>query len=110
MIEKMIKGLHPTMTEYKDAVEKQKEKIAHEKWSNSVEMIYAANGVTETHFRDGSIQYLKDGKTWIKKSKLTYTDQILKMNKFVEKRSRSSHSYKVNSDGRLEDVIITEDP
>tara|TARA_R100001377_G_scaffold78647_2_gene56477 strand:+ start:44 stop:376 length:333 start_codon:yes stop_codon:yes gene_type:complete len=110
MIEKMIKGLHPTMTEYKEAVDKQKERIAHEKWSNTIEMIYAANGVTETHLRDGSIQYLKDGKTWTKKSELTYEAQIAKMNRFVEKRSRNSHSYRVNSDGRLEDVIITEDP
>tara|TARA_R110000751_G_scaffold92723_1_gene181304 strand:+ start:1793 stop:2125 length:333 start_codon:yes stop_codon:yes gene_type:complete len=110
MIERMIKGLHPTMTEYKASVEKQRQKLAHEKWANSIEMIYAANSVTETHFRDGRIEYLKDGKTWTKESDLTYKAQIDKMNRLVEKRSRKSHSYRINSDGRLEDVIITEDP
>jgi len=106
----MIKGLHPTMSEYKEAVDKQKQKLAYEKWSNSVEMIYAANSVTETHYRDGRVEYLKGGESWIEKSKLTHTDQINKMNKHVNKESRKSHSYSINSDGRLEDVIITEDP
>ena len=102
------------MTQYSKDVENQRDRLAYEKWSNIVKMIYYHHGVTETHYNDGRIKYETDlalpGVRW-KKSEKSYEELLIQMKKEKGTRNRQysgAHSYKINKDGRLEDVIIWE--
>lgn len=62
------------MTEYSDRVQKQREKLAAEEWGKKVKYIVASNGIIETAFNNGDIQYVenkKGGKTTWKRARLS---------------------------------------
>ena len=67
------------MTEYSKLVEKQKEKLAVEKWCKKANMLIAQNGVIETHYNDGRIKYQSEGKTWTKCPNKTYQELLIEM-------------------------------
>ena len=50
------------MTEYTDAVEKQRIKNDAEVWGKGIKYIHANNGIIETAFNNGDIQYDRDGR------------------------------------------------
>ena len=54
------------MTEYTDLVEKERTRFqqeeAVEKWSKGIKYIHANNGIIETAFNNGDIQYDRDGR------------------------------------------------
>ena len=56
------------MTQYTDRVERERNKQAAEKWGKGVKYIHGNNGIIETKFNNGDIQYKytrgpKKGKT-----------------------------------------------
>lgn len=67
------------MTEYIKLVEKQKEKLELEEWSNRANMIIVQNGTVETHYNSGRIKYQSDGKTWTKCPNKSYTELLSEM-------------------------------
>ena len=70
------------MTQYTEIVEKQKEKLSVEEWGKKIYMIYVHNGIVETYYNNGLIEYRNDEKgTWYKKSKQTYKELLCKMQK-----------------------------
>tara|TARA_B100000470_G_scaffold42501_1_gene31026 strand:+ start:240 stop:479 length:240 start_codon:yes stop_codon:yes gene_type:complete len=50
------------MTEYTEEVEKQRILQQAEKWGKGVKYIHANNGIIETKFNNGDIQYDRDGR------------------------------------------------
>ncbi len=50
------------MTEYTEEVEIQRLKNEAEKWGKGVKYIHANNGIIETKFNNGDIQYDRDGR------------------------------------------------
>ena len=54
------------MTEYKDLVEKERARLQQEeeinKWAKGIKYIHANNGVIETAFNNGDIEYSRDGR------------------------------------------------
>ena len=62
------------MTEYTDEVERQRQLQQAEKWGKGVKYIHANNGIIETKFNNGDIQYVENkpkGKTTWHREKLT---------------------------------------
>ncbi len=71
------------MTEFADMVERQRLLQEVEKWSKSIKHIHYNNGVRETKYNSGDIQFLnkKTGKkTWKRKrsTKRTLIDKFLR--------------------------------
>ena len=71
------------MTEFADMVERQRLLQEVEKWSKSIKHIHYNNGVRETKYNSGEIQFLhkKTGnKTWKRKrsTKRTLIDKFLR--------------------------------
>ena len=62
------------MTEYTDLVEKERARYqreeAVEKWGKGIKYIHANNGIMETAFNNGDIEYSQSGKIWWHKEKL----------------------------------------
>ena len=54
------------MTEYRDLVEKERTRLQQEedvkKWGQGVKYIHLNNGVMETAFNNGDIEYSRDGR------------------------------------------------
>ena len=50
------------MTEFEDQVEKQRQLMKAEEWGKGVKYIHANNGIIETAFNNGDIQYDRDGR------------------------------------------------
>ena len=50
------------MTEYTEQVEKQRQLQDAEKWGKGVRYIHVNNGIIETKFNNGDIQYDRDGR------------------------------------------------
>jgi hypothetical protein len=54
------------MTEYKDLVETERARLQQEeeinKWAKGIKYIHANNGVVETKFNNGDIEYSRDGR------------------------------------------------
>ena len=50
------------MTEYTEQVEKQRQLQDAEKWGKGVRYIHVNNGIIETKFNNGDIQFDRDGK------------------------------------------------
>ena len=54
------------MTEYKDLVETERTRLQQEedvkKWAKGIRYIHANNGVVETKFNNGDIEYSRDGR------------------------------------------------
>ena len=50
------------MTEFEDQVEKQRQLMKVEEWGKGVKYIHANNGIIETKFNNGDIQYDRDGR------------------------------------------------
>ena len=54
------------MTEYYDLVEKERTRLQQEedvkKWAKGIKYIHANNGVVETKFNNGDIEYSRDGR------------------------------------------------
>ena len=54
------------MTEYKDLVEKERARLQQEeeinKWAKGIKYIHANNGVIETKFNNGDIEYNRDSR------------------------------------------------
>jgi len=69
------------MTEYTERVERERNKQAAEKWGKGVRYIHANNGIIETKFNNGDIQYVENkpgGKTTWHREQLTKTSLIEK--------------------------------
>ena len=68
------------MTEYTEEVERQREKNEAEIWGKRIKYILGSNGIIETAFNNGDIQYVENkpkGKTtWHKESKETLMDKF----------------------------------
>jgi hypothetical protein len=68
------------MTEYTDEVERQRQKNEAEIWGKKVKYILASNGVIETAFNNGDIQYVENkskGKTtWHRESQESLMDKF----------------------------------
>ena len=68
------------MTEYTDEVERQRQKNEAEIWGKRVKYILASNGVIETAFNNGDIQYvenkLKGKTTWHRESQESLMDKF----------------------------------
>ena len=62
------------MTEYRDLVEKERTRLQQEedvkKWGQGVKYIHLNNGIMETAFNNGDIEYSQSGKIWWHKEKL----------------------------------------
>ena len=62
------------MTEYTEKVEKERARMKQaeelKKWATSVKYIHLNNGVMETAFNNGDIEYSQSGKIWWHKEKL----------------------------------------
>ena len=62
------------MTEYTEKVEKERARMKQaeelKKWANSVKYIHLNNGVMETAFNSGDIEYSQSGKIWWHREKL----------------------------------------
>ena len=60
------------MTQYSERVRKISEKMAAEEWGKRVKYIHASNGIIETAFNNGDVQYVENkpgGKTTWKRNK-----------------------------------------
>jgi len=71
------------MTEYTDIVERQRLLQEVEKWSKGIVYIHANNGIIETKFNNGDIEYEDTStgkKTWKRKraTKKTLIDKFLR--------------------------------
>ena len=69
------------MTEYDEVVQKQKELILAEDWGKRVKYIHASNGIIETAFNNGDIQYVENkpgGKTTWHREK-TSNESLMQM-------------------------------
>lgn len=68
------------MTQYTDEVEKQRLKQEIEEWGKKISYIHASNGIIETKFNNGDIQYVENkprGKTtWHRESKDSLIDKF----------------------------------
>ena len=67
------------MTQYTDRVERERNKQAAEKWGKGVKYIHGNNGIIETKFNNGDIQYVENkpkGKTTWHRTKLSKTSLI----------------------------------
>ena len=71
------------MTEYTDKVEEQRQLQQAEKWGKGVKYIHANNGIIETKFNNGDIQYNRDGRISWHREKPTRETLVSKFNRAV---------------------------
>ena len=71
------------MTEYTEEVEKQRQLQDAEKWGKGIKYIHTNNGIIETVFNNGDIQYDRDGRISWHREKSTRETLIDKFNRFV---------------------------
>ena len=81
------------MTEYTDLVEKERTRFqqeeAVEKWSKGIKYIHANNGIIETAFNNGDIQYDRDGRISWHREKSTRETLIGKFHRAVADMTRN---------------------
>ena len=81
------------MTEYTDLVEKERTRFQQEeavkKWSKGIKYIHANNGIIETAFNNGDIQYDRDGKISWHREKSTRETLIGKFHRAVSDMTRN---------------------
>ena len=77
------------MTEYTDMVEKAKIQQETEEWAKGIKYIHANNGVIETKFNNGDIQYDRDGRISWHREKSTRETLIGKFHRAVADMTRN---------------------
>ena len=68
------------MTEFTELVDEQRLKIEIEEWGKKISYIHASNGIIETKFNNGDIQYVENkprGKTtWYRENPESLVDRF----------------------------------
>jgi len=77
------------MTEYTEKVEKQRQLQQAEKWGKGVKYIHANNGIIETKFNNGDIQYDRNGRISWHREKPTRETLINKFHRAVSDMRRN---------------------
>jgi hypothetical protein len=80
-----------TMTQFTNRVERQKQRLALEKWSKEVKQLYAHDGMIETWYNNGDIHYEENkpkGRKWIVYAKQTKDELIGEFNRFEVDQKR----------------------
>tara|TARA_R110000824_G_scaffold110649_1_gene258764 strand:- start:3529 stop:3777 length:249 start_codon:yes stop_codon:yes gene_type:complete len=67
------------MTQFKDAVEKQKGLIAYLKWSKQIKHIHYNNGIEEVTYRDGSKEM-----TDLRTEEVTYIPRVKRRKNLID--------------------------
>ena len=77
------------MTEFTDRVEEQRILMEAEEWGAGIKYIHANNGIIETKFNNGDIQYDRDGRISWYREKTTRETLIGKFHRAVADMTRN---------------------
>ena len=77
------------MTEYKELVEEARIRLQAEEWAKQVTSIQGSNGIIETTFNNGDIQYSRDGRISWHREKSTRETLIGKFHRAVADMTRN---------------------
>ena len=77
------------MTEFEDIVEKQRQLNKAEEWGKGIKYIHANNGIIETAFNNGDIQYDREGRISWHREKSTRETLIGKFHRAVADMTRN---------------------
>ena len=79
------------MTQYDEAVEKQRRINAAEAWAKTIKQIYAHDGIIETHYYSGDINYEENtpkGKKWTVKGNMNKEELLMHYGQYQSDNSK----------------------